>query len=503
MASCTLALLSLSFLAVAQGPPADPKARPSTPFDRDWLLAESERLSRSPYVEPRQDGLGPLADISYEAYRALRFEPGAAIWEREGRGFTVDLLHPGFIYRTPVDINLVVGGRARKVFFTPEVFEYAPGIPKPPPDAPLGYSGLRLRHAINKPGVMDEFLVFQGASYFRAVGRGQGYGVSARGLAVRTADPEGEEFPAFTDFWIERPPEGAEQIRLHALLDSPSVTGAYTFDVDPGESTVVTVEMSLFPRVDIRRFGIAPLTSMFLFDGTNHARFDDFRDAAHDSDGLQIVTGAGERLWRPLANPQTLQISSFLDESPKGFGLAQRKRDVDDFHDYEAAYERRPTLWVEPLEGWGHGSVDLIEIPSQRDVHDNIVAYWQPATPLVAGRRHDYSYRLSWGPDARDPEPLARVVSTRSGLAADGEHRRIVIDYAPPQGAAIPNGLRVEVKASQGTITNVRSKGFPSVRRYRVGFDLDPGGADLIELRVMVLQDNRPWGETWLYRWTP
>ena len=232
---------------------------------------------------------------------------------------------------------------------------------------------------------MDEFLVFQGASYFRAVARGQQYGLSARGLAVRTARAEGEEFPAWTDFWIERPAEKAERIVIHAILQSRSVVGAYTFAARPGNDTVIDVDATLFARTELTAFGIAPLTSMFLFDSSNRARFDDYRSAVHDSDGLQIVNGRGERIWRPLANPASLQISAFIDDSPKGFGLLQRKRSFEDFEDAEALYNKRPSLWVEPKGQWGPGHVELVEIPSEREIHDNVVAYWQPKVPIAAG----------------------------------------------------------------------------------------------------------------------
>ena len=325
----------------------------STAFTREWLLGEAERLSRQAYIEPSEQGLGALGDLGYDQYRDIRFHRGASIWKHEGRGFTVDLFHPGFIYKTPIQLDLVVGGRARTVRFTPEIFDYGPTVPRPDHDGALGYAGFRVRYPINAPDVLDEFLLFQGASYFRAVGRGQIYGLSARGLAVKTGDNEGEEFPAFTRFWIERPPKRATSLVIHALLDSPSVTGAYTFTVKPGDDTRFDVQCTLFPRVQLASFGIAPLTSMFLFDPSNRARFDDFRNAVHDSDGLQMVTGIGERLWRPLTSPRELQISSFMDADPQGFGLAQRARRYEAYADSETRYDLRPSLWVEPQESVG------------------------------------------------------------------------------------------------------------------------------------------------------
>jgi glucans biosynthesis protein len=487
--------------AAAAAPPAAVAAPAynSTRFNRDTLLAEAQRLSREPFEKATPQGLGTLGELSYDQYRDIRFQRGASIWEHEGRGFTVDLFHPGFIYRTPIQIDLVVDARARPVRFTPEVFDYGPSVQRPDQDGALGYSGFRVRYAINSPGVPDEFLLFQGASYFRAVGRGQIYGLSARGLAVKTGDEEGEEFPAFRRFWIERPQVGATSLVIHALLDSPSVTGAYTFTVTPGEDTRMDVQCALFPRVKLESFGIAPLTSMFLFDASDRARFDDFRDAVHDSDGLQMLSGAGERIWRPLANPRKLQLSLFMDSDPQGFGLGQRKRSYADYDDAEARYDLRPSLWVEPQEKWGRGWVELVEIPSEKETHDNIVAFWRPAQALEAGGRYDYRYRLHWLATTPD-KTLARVVSTRIGHGVDGDRRLIVVDFDRP-GAGV-HELRPLVAASAGEVSRVNTQPIAATKQYRVTFELDTKGEDLIELRLMLLSGDKPWSETWLYRWT-
>jgi glucans biosynthesis protein len=455
-----------------------------------------------PHALPRGEG----RELTYDQYRSIRFDPAAAIWSRENRTFVLDLLYPGFIFDVPVNVNLVVGGTARRVLFrgglfTNERFAYGPDTPVVADTGEYtGYSGFRARAPINAADQLDEFLVFQGASYFRAVAKGQLYGLSARGLAVRTARPEGEEFPYFTDFWIERPPEQAEQIVVHALLQSPSVVGAYSFTARAGDETVVDVHATLFPRVELTAFGVAPLTSMFLFDGSNRTRFDDYRSAVHDSDGLQIVNGRGERLWRPLANPRTLQTSAFLDDSPKGFGLLQRKRQFGDYQDAEAQYERRPSLWVEPSAEWGPGHVELVEIPSPREMNDNIVAYWQPGTPLPAGQRSDFSYRLRFTAEPLD-DSLARVVATRVGQAlnADGQ-RSFIVDF---KGSGdIPDNLVPEVWSSAGRVLAPRGQVVAQAGIYRAAFELDPGREDIIEMRTTLFSNGKPWGETWLYRWT-
>lgn len=486
------ALTSVTGLAFAQ-------ERPAEPFNREILLARAAELARRPYVAPPRAEPVNRERLSYDQYRAIRFRTGAAIWTGEDRTFTIDLLYPGFIYDTPVNINLVTN-LARRVLFDGDLFEYGPEVPLVDNGARHGYSGFRVRAPINKPDYLDEFLVFQGASYFRAVARGQGYGLSARGLAVRTARREGEEFPVFTDFWIERPADGADQIVIHALLQSASVVGAFSFKARPGRETVIDVDAALFARVELTAFGIAPLTSMFLFDGTNRSRFDDYRNAVHDSDGLQIVNGRGERLWRPIANPRTLQVSSFLDDSPSGFGLLQRKRQFSDYEDAEALYERRPSLWVEPQAEWGPGHVELVEIPSDREINDNVVVFWQPRAPIPAGRSAEYSYRLRFTAEPLD-DSLARVVATRVGQALQTETQRsFVIDFKGVGPA--PDDLTLDVWSSAGEVFAPRGHVVPQSGVYRVHFELDPQRESIVELRVTPRSNGEPWGETWLYRWS-
>ena len=474
--------------------------RPTEAFDRAALLARAAELAKQPHaLPPPSEGEGPR--LTYDQYRSIRFDPAAAIWKNENRNFAVDLLYPGFIFDVPVNINLVVAGTARRVLFMKDKFAYDPDVPVVATGELGGYSGFRVRAPLNAPNNFDEFLVFQGASYFRAVAKGQVYGLSARGLAVRTARAEREEFPYFTDFWIERPPENATEIVIHALLQSPSVVGAYTFKATPGEETVIDVDAALFPRVELTAFGIAPLTSMFLFDSSNRMRFDDYRDAVHDSDGLQIVNGRGERLWRPLANPRMVaQVSAFLDDSPKGFGLLQRKRAFEDYQDAEAEYDRRPSAWVEPSTEWGPGHVELVEIPSPREINDNIVAYWQPADPIPAGQSRQFSYRLRFTVEPLD-DSLARVVGTRVGHSLNNDgHRSFVIDF---KGAGtIPDGVVPEVWSSAGEVFAPRGQVVEQTGAYRVAFEFDPEGEEIVEMRVMLHAEGKPWSETWLYRWT-
>ena len=324
----------------------------ASPFNPALVLEKARVLAAEPYVPPTSIPK-EWTELSYDDYVSIWFDGRNALWHTDpDTSLKVDMFAPGLYYPHPVDVAVVEAGSARPVLFDLAVFDKTDKFPDLPIDDTLGYSGLRLRAELEAPGVHTEFAVFQGASYFRAIGSGDIYGISARGLAIDTGEPSGEEFPEFRAFWIERPAPGSKTFIVYALLDSPSCTGAYTFTITHGQPLVMDVVATVIPRVDMKHVGIGPLTSMFQFDETNRDRFSDFRPAVHDSDGLLIHNGPGETIWRPLANPKTLQISAFRDDNPRGFGLMQRARQFGNFADLFALYHRRPGLWVEPGEGW-------------------------------------------------------------------------------------------------------------------------------------------------------
>ncbi|MEM9223171.1 MAG: glucan biosynthesis protein [Pseudomonadota bacterium] len=471
------------------------------PFSRPGLVAMAQALSREPFEDRRGLVAQPLQDLSQEGYGAMRHGVGFPLPLSEHRRFFADPLLAGFVFSQPVDLYLVEGESARKLAFSREMFVFDPPADEEvPEDVAIPFSGLRLRCEINTPGIFDEFAVFQGASYFRAVGAGEVYGLSARGLAIDTGAPTGEEFPFFRALYVERPAAGAIAVVVHALLDSPSTTGAYRITVRPGEATITDVELTLFPRRELTTVGFAPFSSMFLFDGINRDAFSDHRHAAHDSDGLYIHTGAGEWLWRPLGNPERLEVSAFVDTTPRGFGLVQRKRRYEDFLDAHAAFERRPTAWVEPIGDWGAGAVVLFEIPTQSEANDNIVAYWQPDRPILAGEPFDLTYRIHW--DAAPPVEAqgARVVATRVGKSGVGEHERFVIDY--DLRGADASQVNAQVETSVGKVRDLTHYPTPQDGILQVSFELDPDAHQSAELRLTLDIDGAPPPERWLYRWT-
>lgn len=484
--------------------PGMARAQEGAAFSEEALHALARQIAANPYAERP---LVPKAwrELTYDQYRGIRYDTDKAIWAGTDTTLEFDLFPPGLYFPHAVEVNTVEDGIARNLPFDFSLYERHEIVPDLPVDAGLGYSGVRLRAEIEKPGFFQEYAVFHGASYFRVIARDMAYGLSARGLALNTAAPEGEEFPDFTRFWIEKPAPGETAHKVHALMESPSVTGLYHFTLRPmGATTEVDVRCTLWPRAKLTNFGIAPLTSMFYFDETNRGRFDDFRPAVHDSDGLSIHNGRGEMLWRPLANPTHVQISSFVDENPRGFGLAQREREFSDFHDLEALYHKRPSLWITPGEGWGKGAVTLVEIPTDKEIYDNIVAYWQPRDPMEPGSEHAFSYQMAWTDQIATTKPVTQVLNTRLGKGfAQNEHKVVAIDFAPHP--ALPDDYKdlvAFVKSNAFEIPEPQILRNPETEGPRLVFSFDPAEVEAAELRVQLYHQGQAVSEVWLYRWT-
>ena len=477
--------------------------RAGQPFDRSVVTDMAEALSKQDYAA-RETVPQDWLDLTYDQYRDIRFRVDAGLWHGTDRSYNIDFFAPGLYFPRATKVYSVEAGLAYPVPFDLGWFDKGPLVPSLTlQDDHLGYSGLRLRTDLGHPDGKTEFVVFQGASYFRAIGIGLTYGLSARGLALKTADPMGEEFPDFIQFWLEAPGPEQRHMVVHALMDSPSVTGAYRFVIEPGTDCVMQIEATLFPRVDLDNVGLSPLTSMFLFDETDRTRFDDFRPAVHDNDGLMMLNGAGEVLWRPLANPVKLQVSSFVDENPRGFGLMQRARDLADFADLEALYHNRPGLWVEPKGDWGKGAVTLVEIPADQEIYDNIVAYWRPADPLPAGARVDLAYQLTWGAQAPLETGLPKVLNTRMGTRPDIGDRIVTVDFeAHPLFEDGPDGMQLHISSPHAETSAGIVQHNPETGGLRLAFVFDPAERTYVELRAQLRKDGSNASEVWLYRWT-
>jgi periplasmic glucans biosynthesis protein len=471
----------------------------STAFDPSVVRRTARGLAAKSYQPPDGNLPAALAALDYDAYRAIRFNPERALWRGQQLPFEVQFFHRGFLYNNRVTIHEVADGLARQIPYRPDDFSFG-ATPAPSSDNDLGFAGFRIHAPINKADYYDEVCVFVGATYFRAVAKGEHYGLSARGLSVNTGQSKGEEFPLFKAFWLERPASEASSIVVHALLDSNSVTGAYRFTIRPGETTVFDVETALYPRVDVQHVGLAPMTSMYFFGPNDPSDVQDFRPAVHDSDGLAMFNGRGEQLWRPLSNPRDLQVSDFADLNPRGFGLMQREKYFAAYQDLESRFGLRPSLWAEPIGDWGEGAVQLIEIPTKEEVHDNIAAFWTPKTALKAQGEHIYTYRLHWGPDTPKPSSLARF--SRTGISARGDDRLFVLEIV---GEILKDvdakAIRGMVSVDKGEIRNVVSQPNPETGGWRLSFDM-VRSTPPVELRASLMQGDKALSEVWICRWT-
>lgn len=489
--------------AVALPRAADAQSlNPQTARLADYVRRHAAALAAAPY-QPRSTELPrQLAELDYDAYRDLRFRPEQAVWRQEGLPFQLQMFHRGGLHREAVELYEAHGGQIRPIAYRPDMFTAGPvagnvlGADLGPQ---LGFAGFRIHTPINDPARFDEFAVFLGASYFRLVPRGCVYGLSARGLELGSGDP-GEEFPAFRAFWVERPAPDASAITVHALLDSPSVSGAYRFVISPGETTLMDIQASLFPRKTLANAGVAPLTSMFLFGPEQPRRYDDFRPEVHDSDGLLAANAAGERLWRPLHNPQRVEISQFQGPALGGFGLLQRRRELGAYQDLEAAYHRRPGAWIEPRSEWGPGAVRLVELPARTEAEDNIVASWRPAAPLEAGREHAFAYRLHWAANPAAASPIAPVTLWRTGQGGAPGVRLFVVEFGGVDLSA-QRDLAPDIAVGAGAVRNLTLHQNDVTGAARISFEYDPEGASDAELRARLVREGQPASETWLNRW--
>lgn len=474
-------------------------------FNFDALKARAQSLAAKPYVPPASHLPDWLEKATYDQHRSIKANPDRALWHKEELPFQLQFFHPGWLFKTPVQIHEVVDGKERLVEFSPSYFIYGDYRPAGRVPGDLGFAGLRVHGMLNQPG--DELVVFAGASYFRSLGKGVHYGLSARGLAINSGGPGEEEFPRFTDFWVERPKPSDTAVTIHALLDSPSVSGAYRFVLRPGDETVMDIKAALFFRVNPAVVGLAPLTSMFTHGENTGWSKDDFRPEVHDSDGLSMQTGTGEWIWRPVTNPKGVSIASFQDRSPRGFGLIQRDREFAHYDDIVALYHLRTSAWVEPVGDWGAGAVRLFEFNTRNETVDNVVACWVPAQLPPPGQAFEYEYKLHWFGEAKERPPAGRVVSTREGAVLDhDERRRFVIDF---DGVELKRGggyLAPEVTVVSGAkiVPSPGVQWIQEMKVWRVSFEVvADGSGKAVEMRCFLRQKDDVLTETWSHLWNP
>lgn len=470
-------------------------------FDPALVVETARTLARRPLVPVTATDLPEgYATLPFDQFSGIRALPSGLIWAGENRGFTVEPLHRGYVFTNPVSLFTVEDDVVRRVAFDRGKFDYGRVAP-PPANVDLQFSGMRIATGLERP---FEVAIFQGATFFRALARGQNFGSMARALILRPGETRGEEIPFFRAFWIERPSPASGFLVIHALLDSESLTGAVRMTLRPGDVTLIDVEMTLFARQVLDHVGFGCTMGTFLSGPQSRRTFDDLRPAVHEITGVQMLSGAGEWIYRPVSNPATLQVSSFMDGNPRGFGLVQRERDPAAFQDDDQRFELRPSVWMEPLGEWGPGSVQLIEIPSDSDLNDNVIMYWRPRQPLAAGSETVIAYRQAWCWQPPERPALAIATRLRQGRGSQGRRRRFVVDFTGDKlaDAGVVASTRANITSQPGAIHNVRIWPYPERKLMRVGFEVDPGTDNLCELRLVLQSGNQPVSETWLNRWT-
>lgn len=480
------------------------------------VVKSARELSQKSYEAPKPNLPDALSSLKFAGYQEVRYRADRLHWRGTGTRFQLGFYHQGMHFNSPVKINEIDAQGVREIKFDPEDFDYGSLKLDKAALANLGFAGFKVLYPVNKEEKPDdELATFLGASYFRVIGKGQVYGLSARGLALDTALPSGEEFPAFREFWIERPAVGDKQLVIYALLDSPRATGAYRFTIRPGADTVVDVKSSIYLRDKVDRLGIAPLTSMYLYGSNRPWATPNYRPELHDSDGLAMHTGSDEWIWRPLNNPRRLAVSAFSMENPRGFGLLQRGREFSRYEDLDDRYELRPSLWIEPQGDWGKGSVQLVEIPTGDETNDNIVAFWVPEAQPERDAPLELNYRMIWTLDNQRTHTsgMAWVMQTRrsrdENKGADLIRRSdgtitYVVDFVGPSLTSIPadHTVRAQVWADDnGEITesSVRQNEVTGGKRLTLKVKVKDGEKP-VEMRASLMDGETPVSETWTYR---
>lgn len=479
-------------------------------FGYDDVVKRAHDLAAAPFDASVPALPHAIANLDFDAWRDIRFKSDKPLLGAAAGNFRLELFHLGHLYKRPVVVNILRDGIPVPIPYAGNLFDYGRNKISGTLPVNLGFAGFRLDFPLNAPRVMDELVAFLGASYYRFLGRGQHYGLSARGLAIGAGQTE--EFPFFREFWVETPPLNQDRITVHALLDSESLTGAYRFEITPAQETFIDVHATLFARAAVSGLNMAPLSSMF-FDGTNdHRRIDDFRPQLHDSDGLLMHTGAGEWIWRPLSNPATQVVSTFLDNNPRGFGLLQRDRSFEDYQDLDLAYELRPSYWIEPMEGWNEGGVQLVELPTDNESNDNIVASWAPKASLEAGRSAAFGYRITALMSDSRLTSGGRVVDTFRTTP----HALGVVEPTPPGATRIlidfsggdlsyylsdPSMVEIVATTSAGRVLRTFLSSNTHVGGFRAGVDVavDPGQS--ADIRVFLRSGVKALTETWTFPW--
>lgn len=494
-------------------------AHTSFAFDLTDVTKQAKELASQPYQQEPSNLSPTFRQMQFADYMKIQDRADKAYWKNSDFPFELGFYHQGMQFDTPVKISEITDDGVKPIEYNTEYFNFNGIRHDEAAVKDLGFAGFKIRSPINKADHYDEVASFLGASYFRVIGPGQIYGLSARGLAINTGESTPEEFPQFKAYWIEKPESGSDHIRFYALLDSPSVAGAYQFTLYPNDKgdARIDIKSRIFMRHHVKRLGVAPLTSMFLFGPNQPSKTQNFRPALHDSNGLAIHSGKNEWIWRPLENPKRSNISSFGMTNPRGFGLLQRGRDFNEYEDLKDRYDLRPSAWIEPQGDWGKGRVALFEMASPDETNDNMVAFWMPDQQPAPGKvmKYDYNIHFSSHEDRLRSDKLGYVKKTmrtpgyfyqKNLIRKKDGTTSYLIDFAGnalkdlPKDADIKSQISVDSNAqliSHELQYNPVTGGRRLDLRIRV---IDP--TKPVEMRANLTKDGKPLTETWSYLMT-
>lgn len=470
------------------------------------VVAQAKELVTRPYRPTAQiPGWLRFPALTYDQYQRIRFRPSDRLWNGES-GFAVMLLPAGLYNTRPVRIHVVANGESRRVAFKKSYFTYPNASFARRVPADLGYAGFALTYPLIAGAPYNIFLTFAGASYFRAVGRDEGFGLSARGIAIDTGLAGSEPFADFRSFWLVEPGRHAKTMELYALLDGKNLAGAYRFRVTPGDVTILDVTAVLYLRDRPNLVGVAPLSSMFFYGENTNRPAGEWRPAVHDSNGLALENGDGEWVWRPLLNPKSVTTTSFGVENLRGFGLLQRPRRFADYEDLEARYGRRPNAWISPEGNWGKGRVVLVELPEANETEDNIAAFFTPAALPPMGTPLDLRYELRFGGAAVGMPPAGYAArsfvgtGTNPGATGSSCAVRFVVDFRGGELGNLTSGVRAKVNdIAGGEVSDVHIEPARPFSGWRLSFLARPAPKQPLDLRAYLAQGKNALTETWTY----
>ncbi|MGM8851801.1 glucan biosynthesis protein D [Salinicola sp. MH3R3-1] len=497
----------------------------SEAFSFDWLQQFAKGLAAKAYQSNVEQLPPTLANLTPQQYNAIGYDPDHSLWKRMNGPLDIQFFHVGMAFNQPVRMYSIdpATQKAKEIHFRPDLFDYSKAdvdVSQLEGQGDLGFAGFRV---FKEPSLTERDIVsFLGASYFRAVDDTYQYGLSARGVTVNTySDGNKEEFPAFTRFWFETPEKGATTFTAYALLDSPSLAGAYRFVIHCEDDRVVMdIDKHLYPRETIAQLGVTPMTSMFSCGTQQRDMCLTFHPQIHDSDRLSMWRGNGEWVCRPLNNPPRVQFNTFADDNPKGFGLLQTDHDFSHYEDIVGNYHKRPSLWVEPKGQWGKGAIQMLEIPTTGETMDNVVAFWKPEQAIEPGQTLSYGYKLHWSAQPPVKPDLARVRKTFTGIGgfpegwAPGEHypevwaKRIAVDFIGGQLKHFYDndiGIHTQLDVPEGDVKQLEILWVEEIDGFRIQFDWYPtsDSTDPINMRLNLTADDKAVSETWLYQYFP